>query len=371
MFLAAALLAVSASAMAQATKELPDGTKLVFQKHAFLDLQGGLQHTLGEAKFADLLSPNVQLGIGYQFSPAIGARLQANFWQSKGGWNTVYNGLALNEDYKWNYVAPGIDLMFNLTNIFGGWDPQRFLNVTAFLGAGANIGWGNDELNDLVVSPRFTRFQHAGYKAEYQWDGTQVLPFGRGGLELAFRLSDAIALTVEGNANILSDKYNSKKADNADWYFNGLVGLKINLGKSYTTVLPPPPAPEPEPYVEPEPEPAPAPVVEKIEPIRRDIFFLINKTDIRESEAPKVKDIADYLVKYPKAKVTVNGYADAGTGNDKINDRLAALRADVVVKALKEQYGIAESRITYDSHGSRVQPFAENDLNRVTICVAE
>jgi opacity protein-like surface antigen len=94
--LAAALLAVSASAMAQATKELPDGTKLVFQKHAFLDIQGGLQHTLGEAKFSDLLSPNVQLGIGYQFSPVIGARLQANFWQSKGGWNTVYNGLALN-----------------------------------------------------------------------------------------------------------------------------------------------------------------------------------------------------------------------------------------------------------------------------------
>jgi outer membrane protein OmpA-like peptidoglycan-associated protein len=369
--LAAALLAVSASAMAQATKELPDGTKLVFQKHAFLDLQGGVQHTLGEAKFADLLSPNVQLGIGYQFSPVIGARLQANLWQSKGGWNTVYNGLALNEDYKWNYVAPGIDLMFNLTNLIGGWDPQRFLNVIAFLGAGANIGWGNDELNDLVESPRFTRFQQAGYKAEYQWDGSQVLPFGRAGLQAAFRLSDAIALTVEGNANILSDKYNSKKADNADWYFNGLVGLKINLGKSYTTVLPPPPAPEPEPYVEPEPEPAPAPVVEKIEPIRRDIFFLINKTDIRESEAPKVKDIADYLKKYPKAKVVVNGYADAGTGNDKINDRLAALRADVVVNALKEQYGIAESRITYDSHGSRVQPFAENDLNRVTICVAE
>ena len=77
--LAAALIAVSASALAQATKELPDGTKLVFQKHAFLDLQGGLQHTLGEAKFADLLSPNVQLGIGYQFSPAIAARLRLTF----------------------------------------------------------------------------------------------------------------------------------------------------------------------------------------------------------------------------------------------------------------------------------------------------
>lgn len=93
----------------------------------------------------------------------------------------------------------------------------------------------------------------------------------------------------------------------------------------------------------------PAPVVEKVEPIRRDVFFLINKFDIRDTEAQKVKDIADYMAKYPESKVIVTGYADAGTGNDKINDRLAAQRADAVVKALKEQYGISESRISYDS----------------------
>ena len=109
----------------------------------------------------------------------------------------------------------------------------------------------------------------------------------------------------------------------------------------------------------------------KIEPIRRDIFFQINKTVIRDSEQQKVKDVADYLAKYPKAKVQVTGYADAGTGNDKINDRLAAGRADAVVKCLKEKYGVAADRISYDSKGARVQPFAENDLNRVTICIAE
>jgi hypothetical protein len=98
---------------------------------------------------------------------------------------------------------------------------------------------------------------------------------------------------------------------------------------------------------------------------------LINKFDIRDTEAQKVKDIADYMAKYPESKVVVTGYADAGTGNDKINDRLAAQRADAVVKALKEQYGISESRISYDSKGARVQPFAENDLNRVSICIAE
>ena len=85
--LAAVLLSFSASAMAQATYEAADGTKYEFKKHAFLNLEGGAQYTLGEAKFSKLLSPNVQLGLGYQFSPVFGARIQANAWQSKGGWN--------------------------------------------------------------------------------------------------------------------------------------------------------------------------------------------------------------------------------------------------------------------------------------------
>ena len=42
------------------------------------------RYTLGEAKFGDLISPNVQLGLGYQFSPVFGMRLQANGWQSMG-----------------------------------------------------------------------------------------------------------------------------------------------------------------------------------------------------------------------------------------------------------------------------------------------
>jgi outer membrane protein OmpA-like peptidoglycan-associated protein len=369
--LAVALFAIGAvAANAQATYEDAAGNKYEFKKHFFLNLEGGAQYTLGEAKFKDLISPNVQLGLGYQFSPVFAARLQANAWQSKGGWNG-YGNPALTANYKWKYVAPGIDLMFNLSNLIGGYNPMRVFNITAFLGGGANIGWDNGEVNDIAKTLTNT----SSYELEYLWDGTKIRPFGRGGVELAFRLSDAVSFLVEGNANILSDKYNSKKADNPDWYFNALAGFRINLGKTYNKVVgPAPAAPEPEPVVEPEPTPAPKPapaVVEKIEPIRRDVFFLINKFDIRDSEAQKVKDIADYMKKYPKSKVVVTGYADAGTGNDKINDRLAAQRADAVVKALKEQYGIAESRISYDSKGARVQPFAENDMNRVSICIAE
>lgn len=366
-FFAAVVLAMTATAVnAQATYTDKNGNEYEFQKHAFLQFQGGAQHTVGEAKFKDLISPNVQVAVGYQFNPWFSARIAANAWQSKGGFNgvDVGNGPA-NTTYKYKYVAPGIDFMFNLSNALCGWNPNRVLNVTAFLGGAANIAWSNDEANSLYNN---------GYTMAYIWDGSKVNPVGRAGLGVDFRLSDAVSLGVEGNANVTSDKYNSKKAGNADWYFNALVGLKINLGKTYRKIEKPAPVVE-----EPAPAPAPAPVVEevvveevvKVEPLRRDIFFKINKSIISEEQMQKVKDVADYLNKYPEAKVSITGYADAGTGNNRINDRLAALRADAVVKALVQNYGVSRDRIVSDSKGSRIQPFAENDMNRVSICIAE
>ena len=375
MFIVAALALVSLGATAQRTERVIDrvDSRTVqefdhqevtqkFKSHAFINLQGGAQYTLGEAKFKDLISPNVQAAIGYQFTPVFAARIQANAWQSKGGWSATTNESLKN--YKYKYVAPGIDFMFNLSNLFCGWNPDRVFNVTAFLGGGANIAFDNDEVNEVAKAVGADLGQ---YELEYVWDGTKVRPFGRAGLQLGFRLSDAVHFLIEGNANILSDKYNSKKAGNPDWYFNALAGFRINLGKSrlvethdiyrdvvvYDTI-----------YKE-------VVVDDRIaEDIRRDVFFQRNKTNIEETEVIKIKDIADYLNKYPRATVSIKGYADAGTGNDRINDRLAQQRADVVVKSLIEDYGISADRISYDSFGARVQPFTENDLNRVSICIA-
>lgn len=377
-FMAVALLSMSAAtAFAQATYTDASNNEYQFKKHAFLNLQGGAQYTLGEAKFDKLLSPNVQLGLGYQFSPVFALRLQANGWQSKGGWNgyeLARTGNPYTADYKFNYVAPGLDLMFNLSNLFCGWNPNRVFNVTAFLGGGANIAWKNDEVNAIAKTLK----NLDNYQLQNLWDGTKVQPYGRGGVELAFRLSDAVSFLVEGNANILSDKYNSKKADNPDWYFNALAGFRINLGKTYKKVEAPAPEPAPvQEYVEPTPAPTPAPEVKeevvekKVEPFRRDVFFLINSAKIRNSEAGKIQEMVDFLNANPGKKVSVTGYADAGTGNNRINDRLARLRAQIVVKTLKEKYNIPADRIISDSKGSRVQPFAVNNKNRVTICIAE
>ena len=175
---------------------------------------------------------------------------------------------------------------------------------------------------------------------------------GRGGLGLDFRLSDHVSLGLEGSANVLSDKYNSKKAGNADWYFNVMAGITINLGKTKNVkraaapVLPPQPQPQPE-VKEEEPAPAPQPKPE-VKPIRRDVL----------------KENKD-------AKVEITGYADAGTGTKAINERLSEQRASAVKKALTTEYGIDASRVSVSHKGSTVQPFSQNDMNRVSICVTK
>ena len=359
-------------------------TEYVFTPHWYLQAQVGGQYTLGELSFKDLISPNAQLGVGYQFNKVIGVRFALNSWQSKAGQTTwkmaaqpVNNGFDAAETqmvnkWKWNYIAPMIDATFNLTNLFCEYNPNRLVTVGVFGGIGANIGFGNDEANDCAIAENL----------EYLWDGSKIRFAARAGANVDFRLSDKVSLGVELQATTLNDHYNSKRAGNADWYFNALAGVKYNLGKTYTTRKVEPVAPVErviERIVE---KPVPAPVTEKVEKaccekkaepretLRRDIFFTISSNVISSTEAKKVDDIVAYMKKYPEAKVTVTGYADKGTGNNTINDRIAAKRAKIVVDELVRK-GISRDRITSASKGSRVQPFADNVKNRVSICIAE
>ena len=359
-------------------------TEYVFEPHWYVQVQPlGAQYTLGEVSFGDLLSYNVQATVGRQFSKLWGARLAVNAWQSKAGSKFDIS----NKEYKWkwNYVAPTIDATFNVSNALFGFNPNRVFNLSAFAGIGLNIGFSNTEAADadkairamgtIVGSNGTTYTTNQGL--EYLWDGTKVRLMGQFGLMGDFKVSDKVSIGLELSANTLNDKYNSKKAKNWDWYFNALAGVKIALGNTYSTRFIPAPEPEIR-YVEKVVEkivevPAPAPAetaATAAEPLRRDIFFTIGKTIIRKNQQQKINDVVEYMKANPEAKVNVTGYADAGTGNDRINDRLAAGRADVVVKALKKA-GISASRISYDSKGARVQPFADNDSNRVSIVIAE
>ena len=104
--------------------------------------------------------------------------------------------------------------------------------------------------------------------------------------------------------------------------------------------------------------------------MQTEIFYAIRETTVTSAEQGKVDQLIKFLKDNTDTKVIVTGYADAGTGNPKINMNYSKLRAENVAKALTAA-GIDASRITVDAKGDTVQPFSENDKNRVTIAVAK
>lgn len=377
---------MSASAQEAETKE-------DFNPHWYAQIQAGAQYTLGEYKFSKLLSGNAQIAGGYRFTPVWGARVAVGAWQSRAGYDFNFKEpvtqkvYTLRDYWAWNYVAPTVDVTCDLTNLIGGYKYNRLVSVGVLAGIGANIAWNNGDAAAAKegVNAWYKSFDPSFDKANgltLLWNnekggGTKCFLVGQLGAYVDFRCSDHVSVGIEANANVVADSYNSKDADNGDWYFNGLVGVKYNFGKTHKTV----PVQKCDPkVVEKIVEKIVEKPVEKIvykeseakrEAIRRDIFFTISVSEVSAAEMSKVEDIANYLKKYPQAKVTVTGYADKGTGSAKTNDNVAKKRAQTVAAVLTKNYGISAGRIVVDSKGDTVQPFEENDKNRVSICIAE
>lgn len=374
----AALLALGCmSANAQEEK-----TEYVFTPHWYGQAHVGGQYTLGEIDFGDLLSPNAQIGVGYNFNPLFSARLDINAWQSKGG--VKYRIFDDTYKWKWNYINPNINATFDISNAICGYNPTRLVDVNLFAGIGLNIAWNNDEANDArnqiiarAAAQNYSLPNEDLFLTKY-WKGTHCLFNVDFGADVDFRINDNLKVGLELKANTLPDSYNSKKARNWDWHFDALVGVKYAFGKTYTKKVIPPVEPQiiykdriVEKIVE---TPATGNLQEvkpERDPLRLDVFFTIASTKVLGSEAMKIGEIANYLKKYPEAKVTITGYADKGTGNATINYNLSVKRADIVANELIKKYKISADRIKKEAKGDTVQPFDVEVLNRVSICIAE
>ena len=360
------IFAILASTALVASLSVANAQKKDFDPYWFMQLQGGAAHTIGETSFSDLISPSAAVSFGYQFSPVFGARLNVNGWQGKG----AVNGPT--EVYKFNYVEGAADLMIDVASIFAGYKFDRTLNPYIFGGVGVNYAFNNDEaydINDAGVNGGVNKFVDG-----YLWKGSHVSPAFRTGVGLNIRLSDAIAFNLEGNCSFLNDRFNSKKGSEADFQIKALAGLTFSFGKA-KPVPAPVPVPAPAPVVKPEPEPEPV-VEEKVEfvpafeSLSRNILFVINKWDIRESEQIKIDEVVEALKANPDTKVRVSGYADKATGTAKRNKFLSEKRAEVVAEAIVNA-GIDKDRIITEYFGDTVNPFETPEENRVAVCLVK
>lgn len=213
---AVAALAMCSTSLSAAPAE--EKEKVEFKRHWFLQVQAGAAYTLGEVDFGELVSPAAALYAGHRFSPVWGMRFGLSGWQSKGAW------VSPESVYQYKYLQGNVDVTLDLANLFGKFNYRRTVNPYLFAGVGVNGAFDNGEANAL---------DNQGYALQNVWSGSKVFVAGRLGLGVDFRFSDCVSFGVELNTNMLSDKYNSKKAGNLDWQFNALAGFTFRFGKNY------------------------------------------------------------------------------------------------------------------------------------------
>lgn len=339
-----------------------DEKRSEFSPYWSMQIQGGAAHTLGEIAFKKMLSPSAAIYAGYQFTPLWGLRAGLSGWQGKGSWVTPQY------DYSFNFIQVNIDATLNLGNLFGGYKATRIVNPYLFAGAALNGGFNND---DAIA------WNSQGHNLEYLWSGKELFPAGRFGLGADFRLTRNLSFNLEANANVLSDKFNSKKAGNADWHFNLIAGFSIKLGGKKKAepaqeiiasqeATPATPATPTTPVETPKEEQK----IIKTEQVTENVFFKINSASVSKEGMDKINRIVDFMKANANTKVNVCGYADKQTGNSNYNKTLSKKRAEAVSKLL-ESKGISKERIITDYKGDSVQPFSNNAENRVVICITK
>jgi outer membrane protein OmpA-like peptidoglycan-associated protein len=355
-FLAAAtvMLGLCVSAMAENTSD--DGLDYKPAPYMFVGLQGGAQTTFSKNyNNLNLITPTASVSFGAFFTPVVGARLHVNGLWNKGGYDE--NGLDFKYDYK--YITTNLDLMINLVNLFAKRDYSKW-NVYLITGFGLNTAWDNGDAyafkQVLPLAYNNTRFSHNI----------------RIGSMLDYNIAKHWSVNLEVSANSLSDRYNSKLSNHDDWQLTAQLGVAYKFGYKKKPVVK---------------EPEPVPVVEEVwetrvdttwydetiyEEVKRDrdikeqIFFAIREDGVDVTQK-QITEVAEFLKGVENGEITITSYADKGTGNPKINMGYSKKRAESTKKALIAA-GVSEKMIkSVEWKGDTVQPFPENDKNRVSI----
>ena len=325
----------------------------------FITVQGGVQGTFTNYDFTKLITPQVAVSAGRYFNSQVGVRLHVQGWQIKS---------AISDTYKFNAITGDIDLLMNMTNII---NPTRRCGVFDWVllaGFGVNYGWDFDEFNTqnnaLAINPNpyLCGTKHSTYNT-------------RLGTQFNVNLSKKVALGLEIDANMKNDEFNLKRNYCPDFQLTALLGLTIKFGQPAKKVVQQEVVETyyvDEPYTETVKKQRPVESTE-MSKMEKVVYYHINVSDVEQAQGidAAVKEAADLIKTDPDAKIIVTGYADRGTGNAKINERLSKERAEGITAKLVNNHGINPANITTTWKGDTVQPFAENDKNRCVIITGE
>lgn len=355
----------------------------------FIGLFGGTNFSLTEnirfAPFGKRLGPSVGISVGKYFNPAVGARVRVSYLNQHSRANSeivdAYPEIYGDGIYKFNMISTYFDGLFNFNNLFAPYKESTRFNVVGVLGLGFNSSFGFDEkIKNWSPSK--------GGLYEVDRSGATSLAV-HAGLQLGYKVSEAVDVNIEGTFNVTDDGYNGTRYDRKyDGYIYVVAGVtyhfKDHYGDrrfKYVTMTDQSEIDRLNAQINAaraELANKPAPIVrveKKVETnkiLDMTVSFVIDKYNITDVQKNNVQRVAEYLANNPEINLVITGYADVKTGNPAYNLKLSQRRAEAVRDMLVNDFGVDESRLRVDYKGDTIQPYErKNEWNRVVIFVTE
>ena len=314
-------------------------------------------------------NPGFAVGIGKWFTPSIGLRTK---------FQGIWGKAVFDEDNRGNgnkYWILNEHVMFNLSNMFCGYNPSRTWSLIPFAGGGIGRSMTHDRYAmgiSLGVLNQFRLNDKVALNLEIGWNryesdlcnmpagyGTGIMShpnnvyaevgvtynIGRPGWSKAPDVESIKSLS-QAQIDALNAQLADEQAENAR--LQGELGDSVEIDSAVVD----------SPFVEDIPD----------EMQIVSVFFDINKSTLSSGRDEINIKTAAMFSKELGLPLVVTGYADSATGSKETNERLSRERAETVAKVL-ERFGVAKDNISIEAKGG-VDEYPNPSYNRcVTIKV--
>ena len=325
------------------------------------------EHGLGLARspFKKFRSnPGASIAIGKWFTPGIALRTKL-----QGIWGKTVTD-ADNYGNHNSFWTLNEHVMFNLSNLIYGYNPNRVWNLIPFAGAGISrtmtynlyamqlsVGlqssWKLNKHLNIYLEGGWNRLEGdvdgiEKSNGQRGWDSHDNMFYAELGLNFNLGKAtwnkvpdvDAIKALSQSQIDALQKQLDDANAENAR--LKNMLANQKNAGQSVKEYVTTPVS----------------------------VFFNINKTKIAsQKDLVNVRALANYA-KDNNSKLLVTGYADSATGTPAINQRLSEGRANTVAEELVKM-GVSRDNISTSAKGG-VDDLSPVSFNRrATVQVAE
>lgn len=355
----------------------------LFWDNWFMQVLAGTEVYFGDhnrqMKLKERIAPAFSLSVGKWFSPGIGGRLVGHYAKVRGATQNgsystgvVYDASQRLEYQKFSYYQFRGDVLFNLSNMLGGYKEGRVYSLVPFVG----LGYAG-----VIDKPRRNEVSATG------------------GFLNQFKISKGLDLTLEIQGTLLNDDFDGEVGGRKK---EGVLGASLGLAyrfskrgwdKPQTTLI-----------RETYDDQLLVKLRAQVDALSKDNEAL--KSQLANAKTKTVTDLvvenkllaAPLLVTFPinsselsnegrvnlgfLAKVInsgpvevvykIAGYADRTTGNNHINTQLSKKRAEAVYQTLVKEFGVSEKQLRIDYKGGVANMYYDDPrLSRAVLTIAD